>query len=146
MRPVPVAILMAIGVLTAACGQDTRAPSAMSSPAATATVSKHTETVVDRFIDAANHGDVAVLRGLFAPDARFDRAGTVFEGKEIVNDFLEPDVTDADGRYHETRRRAEGDRLTVTFTFDTGSGGQERFTYSFLVRDGRIADVVGRYL
>ncbi|MFD0854626.1 hypothetical protein ACFQ07_20480, partial [Actinomadura adrarensis] len=29
--------------------------------------------------------------------------------------------------------------------FDTGSGGQERFTYDFLVRNGQITDVVGRY-
>lgn len=143
-----VALLVVIGVLAAGCGdQDTAQPSsAMSRPATTGTVSEQAGTVVDRFIQAANDGDVAALRDLFAPDASFDRAGTVFAGEEIVDDFLEPDVADAGGRYQETARRAEGDRLTVTFTFDTGSGGRERFTYSFLIRDGRIAHVVGRYL
>ncbi|GAA0927338.1 nuclear transport factor 2 family protein [Nonomuraea longicatena] len=102
--------------------------------------------VVDRFIAAANSGDVPALREVFATDARFDRAGAVFTGRdEIIDRFLKPDVTDAGGRYNETGRLVEGDRLTVAFTFDTG-GGTERFTYSVLVRGEQIVDVIGRYL
>ncbi|WP_067827805.1 nuclear transport factor 2 family protein [Actinomadura kijaniata] len=144
--------VVALAAITAACGQEPPPPaanggaSATGSASATTTPGDRTGAVVDTFIRAANGGDVATLRKIFAPDARFDRAGTVFTGADIVNGFLKPDVTDAGGRYHETARRAEGERLTVTFTFDTGRGGEERFTYSFLVRDGRIVDVVGRYL
>jgi SnoaL-like domain len=105
-----------------------------------------TAAVVTRFIQAANRGDITALRTLFAADARFDRAGTIFTGRdEIIGRFLKPEVTDAGGRYTETGRRSEGGRLVVAFNFDTGRGGQERFTYSFLVRNGQIADVIGRY-
>jgi SnoaL-like domain len=120
-------------------GAGTTAPDGADTPGATA-------AVVARFIHAANVGDVTALRSLFAADARFDRAGTIFTGRdEIIDRFLKPDVADAGGRYTETGRRIDGNRLVVAFNFDTGSGGQERFTYSFLVRSGQIADVIGRY-
>ncbi|NRQ34583.1 SnoaL-like domain-containing protein [Nonomuraea sp. NN258] len=139
--------VMALAVTAGACAQATPSPIATSGSTAPAVpTSGRTEDVVDAFVRAANSGDAAALRKLFAPDARFDRAGTVFTGAAIVDDFLKPDVTDAGGRYRETSRRVEGERLTVAFTFDTGHGGQELFTYSFLVRGGRISDVVGRYL
>ncbi|GLZ09378.1 hypothetical protein Acsp03_68440 [Actinomadura sp. NBRC 104412] len=79
-------------------------------------------------------------------DARFDRASALFDGRDdIIDRFLKPDVIDAGGRYRETGRRVQNGRLAVSFVFDTGSGGQERFTYAFLVRDGRIQDAAGRY-
>jgi SnoaL-like domain len=155
--------LLLIGLLAAGCGwggddpssprrQATAATAAPATPGAATTAPvgadppDATAAVVARFIRAANRGDVSALRTLFAADARFDRAGAIFTGRdEIIDRFLQPDVTDAGGRYTETGRRPEGNRLVVAFNFDTGGGGQERFTYSFLVRNGQIADVIGRY-
>jgi SnoaL-like domain len=157
------ASLLLIGLLAAGCGwggddsssprsqaSATTAAPATSGAGTTAPVGADTPdataAVVTRFIQAVNRGDVTALRTLFAADARFDRAGTIFTGRDdIIDRFLKPDVTDAGGRYTETGRRPEGNRLVVAFNFDTGSGGQERFTYSFLVRNGQIADVIGRY-
>jgi SnoaL-like domain len=120
-------------------GAGTAAPVGADTPDATA-------AVVARFIQAANRGDVTALRALFAADARFDRTGAILTGRdEIIDRFLKPDVADAGGRYTETGRRTEGDRLVVAFNFDTGGGGQERFTDSFLLRNRQIADVIGRY-
>jgi SnoaL-like domain len=161
-RPLATSVLL-IGLLAAGCGwggDDSSGPGRQAStataapatpgPATTASVGadtpEATAAVVARFIQAANRGDVGALGTLFAADARFDRAGTIFMGREeIIDRFLEPEVADAGGRYRETGRRREGDRLVVGFIFDTGGGGQERFTYSFLVRNGQIADVIGRY-
>jgi SnoaL-like domain len=155
--------LLLIGLLAAGCGRggdDSSSPRGQASSATAAPATggaatpapvgadtpDTTAAVVTRFIQAANQGDVTALRTLFAADARFDRAGTIFTGRdEIIDRFLRPDVTDAGGRYTETGRRTEGNRLVVAFNFDTGRGGQERFTYSFLVRNGQIADVIGRY-
>jgi SnoaL-like domain len=152
--------LLLIGLLAAGCGwggDDSSSPRSQASAATAAPATPGAGTtaadtpdaaaaVVTRFIQAANRGDVTALRTLFAADARFDRAGAIFTGRdEIIDRFLKPDVTDAGGRYTETGRRPEGNRLVVAFNFDTGSGGQERFTYSFLVRNGQIADVIGRY-
>jgi SnoaL-like domain len=155
--------LLLIGLLAAGCGWGGDDPSSPRSQASATTAAAATPgagstapvgadtpdataAVVTRFIQAANRGDVTALRTLFAADARFDRAGTIFTGRDdIIDRFLKPDVTDVGGRYTETSRRTEGNRLVVAFTFDTGSGGQERLTYSFLVRNGQIADVIGRY-
>ncbi|WP_395108452.1 nuclear transport factor 2 family protein [Actinomadura sp. SCN-SB] len=137
-----VAVILAISLLAAACGGDGDATSTPTSPAA----QPDAAPVVDQFISAANGGDVDRLRALFAEDARFDRAGALFDGRDdIIDRFLEPDVIDPGGRYRETGRRVQNGRLVVSFVFDTGSGGQERFTYAFLIRDGRIQEVVGRY-
>ena len=155
--------LLLIGLLAAGCGRGGDDPSSPRSQASATTAAPATPgagtaapvgadtpdataAVVARFIQAANRGDVSALRTLFAADARFDRAGAIFTGRdEIIDRFLKPDVTDAGGRYTETGRRTEGNRLVAAFNFDTGSGGRERFTYSFLVRNGQIADVIGRY-
>jgi hypothetical protein len=61
---------------------------------------------------AANGGDVATLCVLFAVDARFDRAGAVFTGRDqILDGFLKPDVIDPNGRYHETARAEAYSRI-----------------------------------
>ncbi|MEV0719419.1 nuclear transport factor 2 family protein, partial [Asanoa sp. NPDC050611] len=105
------------------------------------------ESVVDRFAEAANAGDRAAVAALFAPDARFDSVGRIYPDRAAIMDrFLGPEVLDAGGRYAPGEQRWEGDRLVVAYEFTTRSGGRERFTYAYLVRDGVIRDVVGRYL
>lgn len=151
-----IAVLPVAGLLAAGCGASddpsARPPSptsaqASGSPGTIADTLAAAAVTVDRFIRAANGGDVAALRVLFATDARFDRAGVVFTGRdEIIDGFLKPDVIDPGGRYHESARRIRNGRLVVSFVFDTGHGGQERFTYDFLVRDGQITEVIGRYI
>jgi hypothetical protein len=120
---------------------------AMRTPGTIADAPAAAAVTIDHFIRAANGGDVTTLRVLVAADARFDRVGAVFTGRDqIIDGFLKPDVIDPNGRYHETARGIRNGRLVVSFVFDTGYGGQERFTYDLLVRDGQITEVIGRYL
>ena len=61
--------------------------------------------------------------------------------------FLVPEVLRVGGTYR-TLAATPGtdDRVVVEYEFTTSSGGRERFTYDYLVVDGSIKDVVGRYL
>lgn len=103
--------------------------------------------VARRFAVAANAGDQAAVAALFAPDARFDSVGRIYPDRDaIMERFLIPEVLDAGGRYEPGEQRWEGDRLVVTYRYDTGSGGTENFTYAYLIRDGVIRDVIGRYV
>jgi hypothetical protein len=105
------------------------------------------EEVARRFAEAANSGDERAVAALFAPDARFDSVGRIYPSRaDIMDRFLVPEVLDAGGRYQAGERRWDGDRLVVTYDFTTGSGGRERFTYAYLIRDGLIRDVIGRYV
>ncbi|GIG91136.1 nuclear transport factor 2 family protein [Plantactinospora endophytica] len=105
------------------------------------------EEVAARFATAANAGDEEAVAALFAPDARFDSVGRIYPSRDdIMTRFLVPEVLRVGGRYEPGERRWDGTRLTVTYRFTTASGGREEFTYAYLVRDGLIRDVVGRYL
>ncbi|XVV04956.1 hypothetical protein ACQPW3_06005 [Actinosynnema sp. CA-248983] len=102
--------------------------------------------VAQRFADAANAGDSAAVAATFAEDARFDSVGRIYPSRQDIMDrFLDPEVIDAGGRYEVTGTRWHGDRYRVDYTFTTRSGAREVFYYEFLVRDGLIRDVIGRY-
>ncbi|WP_309114184.1 nuclear transport factor 2 family protein [Saccharothrix sp.] len=102
--------------------------------------------VAQRFVDAANAGDSAAVAATFAEDARFDSVGRIYPSRrDIMDRFLDPEVIDAGGRYEVTGTRWNGDRYRVDYTFTTRSGAREVFYYEFLVRDGLIRDVIGRY-
>ncbi|MEE6260810.1 nuclear transport factor 2 family protein [Plantactinospora sonchi] len=162
-RLVSTATTIAILALVAACGSDDAdppvgtpaAPTASAGPAPVDSTGTGqpadgraaTENVARRFADTANSGDEAGVAALFAPDARFDSVGRIYPSRdEIMSRFLVPEVLRVDGRYEPGEERWDGTRLTVTYRFTTGSGGEERFTYAYLVRDGLIQDVIGRYL
>ncbi|MFJ9521985.1 nuclear transport factor 2 family protein [Kitasatospora sp. NPDC101801] len=161
------AALLTVAALATACGSTGRtaagpAPVASASatagttaagtgtePTATGTPARPQDlTVIRAFTDAANRGDLARVSSSYAPDAHFDRAGAQFAGRDrIVNSFLRPDVLEDGGHYREISVTAAGDRTVVEYVF-TARGGAvtEHFTYAYLIRDGVITHVIGRYV
>ncbi|MBT2207781.1 nuclear transport factor 2 family protein [Actinomadura sp. NEAU-AAG7] len=116
------------------------------SPAAPPADRAAAERIAQRFVEAANAGDRKGVAAVFAENARFDSVGRIYRSREeIMTRFLIPEVLDAGGRYKVTRSRWDGERYRVDYDFSTGSGGGESFSYAFLVRDGLIRDVLGRY-
>ncbi|WP_158581405.1 nuclear transport factor 2 family protein [Actinomadura spongiicola] len=104
------------------------------------------ERVARRFLDAANAGDPKRVEATFAENARFDSVGRIYPSRaDIMNRFLIPEVLDVGGRYKVTGSRWDGDRYVVNYDFKTSGGAAESFSYAFLIQDGLIRDVVGRY-
>jgi hypothetical protein len=104
--------------------------------------------VAERLTTALNDGDEAGVRESFAPDARFDSVGRIYPDRDaIMNRFLVPEVLRVGGTYR-TIAVTPGSvgRVVVEYEFTTSGGARERFTYDYLVVDGRITDVVGRYV
>lgn len=102
--------------------------------------------LAERFLEAANAGDAAGVAAVFAEDARFDSVGRIYPSRQDIMDrFLGPEVIEAGGRYTVTATSWNGDRYRVDYDYDTGHGGKEVFYYEYLVRDGLIQDVIGRY-
>lgn len=159
--PLLLALLAACGTQNAPAEQpgDAAAPSrgvpATAADAAPGTSADTTESaadraaaerLADRFAEAANAGDAGAVEATFARDARFDSAGRIYaDRQEIMRRFLIPEVIDAGGKYHVRGREWKDNRFVVHYRYDTGSGGVETFTYSYLVTDGLIRDVIGRY-
>ncbi|CAL9624388.1 hypothetical protein SUDANB95_05891 [Actinosynnema sp. ALI-1.44] len=138
----------ALLLLATACGATE--PAATPTTTTTAPLSEADRTaapgLAQRFVDAANAGDSAAVAATFAEDARFDSVGRIYPSRrDIMDRFLDPEVIDAGGRYEVTGTRWNGDRYRVDYTFTTRSGAREVFHYEFLVRDGLIRDVIGRY-
>ena len=103
--------------------------------------------VVQQFVDATNAGDAEAVAATFAEDAVFDSVGRIYDGRdEIMDRFLAPEVIALGGQY-EVLSVSEGEdgRVVVEFDFTAGSLF-EHFTYDFLIEDGLIQDVVGRYV
>ncbi|MFT7840953.1 nuclear transport factor 2 family protein [Saccharothrix sp. BKS2] len=102
--------------------------------------------LAERFLEAANAGDAEGVAAVFAEDARFDSVGRIYPSRQDIMDrFLGPEVIEAGGRYAVTGTAWNGDRYRVDYDYDTGHGGKEVFYYEYLVRDGLIQDVIGRY-
>ncbi|GAA1852928.1 nuclear transport factor 2 family protein [Asanoa iriomotensis] len=148
MRPALIAATLTLFLATGCDTGPAPGPDEATQPAASQPVDQaRAETVAQRFAEAANAGDRTAVTALFAPDARFDSVGRIYPDRTaIIDTFLGPEVLDAGGRYAPGEQRWEGDRLVVSYTFTTRSGGQERFTYAYLIQDGLIRDVVGRYV
>ncbi|MFD1149584.1 hypothetical protein [Saccharothrix hoggarensis] len=152
-------------VAVAACGQvastdgGTSTPGTAGTAAGTAGTAASTESVplseadraaapelAKRFAEAANAGDAEAVAATFAEDARFDSAGRIYPSRaDIMDRFLTPEVITPGGKYTVTGERWNGSRYRVDYEYSTGRGGTEVFYYEFLVRDGLIQDVVGRY-
>ncbi|GAA4856038.1 nuclear transport factor 2 family protein [Kitasatospora sp. NPDC048365] len=117
-------------------------------PASTGTPGAGDLGVARGYTDAANRGDVAGITAAFAPNAHFDRAGSQFTGRDaIVNTFIRPDVVDDKGHYREISVTTKGDRTVIEYVFTARGGGvTEHFTYAYLIKDGVIVDVIGRYV
>ncbi|MGP4104076.1 nuclear transport factor 2 family protein [Nonomuraea sp. KM90] len=112
------------------------------------TVPEGQRALVERFVGAVNAGDEAGVRDTFAPEARFDSVGRIYQGRaEIMDRFLVPEVIRAGGRYTllALTPGREG-RVVAEYDYDTGGGGREHFTYDCEVRADRFADCVGRYV
>lgn len=141
----------ALLLLASACG--TAEPPATRTPTSTTSTAPLSEAdraaapeLAQRFVEAANAGDSAAVAATFAEDARFDSVGRIYPSRrDIMDRFLDPEVIDAGGRYEVTGARWNGERYRVDYTFTTRSGAREVFYYEFLVRDGLIRDVIGRY-
>jgi ketosteroid isomerase-like protein len=104
------------------------------------------EGVVRQFVEAANRGDAKAVANSFAPNARFDSIGRIYQGREqIMQRFLEPEVLALGGRYEIVGVSWEGEAVTFEFNFRAGSL-YEHFTYRCLVRNGQLQEVVGRYV
>ncbi|TDD82201.1 nuclear transport factor 2 family protein [Actinomadura rubrisoli] len=104
------------------------------------------ERVARRFVDAANAGDEKGVEATFTENARFDSVGRIYLSRaDIMNRFLIPEVLDVGGHYKATGSRWDGDRYVVNYDFKTSGGGGESFSYAFLIHDGLIRDVAGRY-
>ncbi|GAA3882180.1 hypothetical protein GCM10022243_53470 [Saccharothrix violaceirubra] len=148
-------VLVGAVLSAAACG--TSEPTAGSPAGGTTAASVDAEPLSDadreaapavaqRFADAANAGDSAGVAATFAEDARFDSVGRIYPSRaDIMDRFLDPEVIRAGGRYEVTGTRWNGSRYVVDYEFTTRGGGSETFYYEFLVRDGLIQDVIGRY-
>lgn len=150
-RKVLAVLLSLSSMVSVACsaGQPA-APDAKQPPASAPTTTNsgdpESKRVVDEFVERANAGDEEGVTATFAEDARFDSAGRIFHPRDdIMLRFLLPDVLRAGGKYHPGAEEWQDGRLVVHYRYQTGSGGTEAFTYSYLVRDGLIRDVVGRY-
>lgn len=102
---------------------------------------------VQQFITSVNAGDADAVAATFAEDAVFDSVGRIYDGRgEIMNRFLAPEVIDLGGQYEVLRiSEGEDDRVIVEFDFTAGDL-YEHFTYDFLIEDGLIQEVVGRYV
>ncbi|MEV4174770.1 nuclear transport factor 2 family protein [Nonomuraea sp. NPDC049709] len=159
---------VALGVVvaaTAGCSQGTgpgpgptppggTAPSAAATSASPprtptdGTVPEGQRALVARFVGAVNAGDEAGVRDTFAPEARFDSVGRIYQGREEIMDrFLVPEVIRAGGRYTLLALTPGQDgRVVAEYDYDTGGGGREHFTYDCEVRADRFADCVGRYV
>jgi hypothetical protein len=136
--------------IVTACSNGTVSPDPPpTTPASTALPSNNrasAERIADRFLHAANSGNRDATAALFADSARFDSVGRIYASRDdIMNRFLIPEVLETGGRYHVTRTDWAGDRYVVAYEFTTSSGGREQFTYAYLIRDGLIHDVIGRY-
>jgi ketosteroid isomerase-like protein len=111
-----------------------------------ATARAEAEGVVRQFVEAANRGDAKAVANSFAPNARFDSIGRIYQGREqIMQRFLEPEVLALGGRYEIVGVSWEGEFVTFEFNFRAGSL-YEHFTYRCLVRNGQLQEVVGRYV
>ncbi|MBC6458817.1 nuclear transport factor 2 family protein [Actinomadura sp. HBU206391] len=156
------AVVVSVALALAACSSDDGPGHAASAPPASVAPSPRTsgggstapagadraeaERVVRRFTDALNAGDEDGARESLAEDARFDSVGRIYPSRDdIMNDFLIPEVLQANGGYRVVGERWNGGRYIVDYEFTTGGGGRERFYYDYLIRDGLIRDVVGRY-
>ncbi|MCE7007191.1 nuclear transport factor 2 family protein [Kibdelosporangium philippinense] len=146
--------------LLAACGTTSPPPttnqpppvvtSGSSAPSVDETLSEADRAaapgVAQRFLDAANAGDSAGVAATFAENARFDSVGRIYPSrKDIMDRFLDPEVIRVGGKYEATGTRWDGNRYVVDYKFTTRGGGGETFNYAYLVREGLIQDVIGRY-
>ncbi|WP_409494282.1 nuclear transport factor 2 family protein [Amycolatopsis sp. cmx-11-12] len=144
---------LALLLSAAACSAEPTAPvpgRSEAPPAAPAPLSGSDRAaapgITQKFTDAANKGDSPGVAATFAEQARFDSVGRIFPSREaIMSRFIDPEVIGVGGRYEITGARWAGDRYVVDYRFTTRSGGEEIFYYAFLVRDGLIRDVLGRY-
>ncbi|WP_176993268.1 nuclear transport factor 2 family protein [Nonomuraea jiangxiensis] len=153
------AAALALGT-TAGCAGEERptAATASTSAAASPTAASPGETaaaaepghreLVERFVAAINAGDEAGVRDTFAPEARFDSVGRIYDGRdEIMDRFLVPEVIEAKGQYRLlSLTPGQGERVVAEYDFSTGGGSREHFTYDCSVRADRFADCVGRYV
>lgn len=127
------------------------APSPSEAPMATAAPLAESDRaaapeIAQKFTDAANRGDSPGVASTFSEQARFDSVGRIFPSREaIMSRFIDPEVIGVGGRYEVTGTRWAGDRYVVDYRFTTRSRGEELFYYAFLIRDGLIRDVLGRY-
>ena len=110
-------------------------------------VDPEAKRVMRQFTEAVNRGDVEAVAATFAPDARFDSVGRIYERRdEIMGRFLVPEVIEQDGRYKILDVRPGGENRAV-FEYDFSVGSlQEHFTYDCLVEGGDIQECVGRYV
>jgi hypothetical protein len=139
---------------TPSAGPPTAGPAQQTAPSSPAAggelgdAQRSALAAADRLTTALNGGDEAGARAALAPDARFDSVGRIYPNREaIMNRFLVPEVLRVGGTYRTVAvTPGRADRVVVEYEFTTSSGGRERFTYDYLVVDGRITDVVGRYL
>lgn len=143
-------VLSAVAMVTIAGGAcETPVTSGTPAPQGTlpSTVDNEALRVARAFTDALNRGDGAAARALVEPSARFDSVGRVYPDRDAIFErFLDPEVIAVGGQYAERSTRTEGGRLVVKYDFTTRSGGRETFTYAYQIRDGLIADVIGRYV
>ncbi|MHA6627194.1 hypothetical protein ACU61A_17300 [Pseudonocardia sichuanensis] len=117
-------------------------------PAELSVAQQQALAVAERFTEAANRGDEAGVRDAYAPEARFDSVGRIYPDREaILERFLIPEVLRAGGTYQALSAvPGAGERVVVEYEFTTSRGGREHFTYDYLVTDGTIRDVIGRYV
>lgn len=156
-------VLCLTAILAAACSSATGPPQGGAVPDAPApagaaqltpsappgdTVPADHRALVEHFVKSINMGDAEEVAGTFAPDARFDSVGRIYDGRtEIMDRFLVPEVIRVGGRYTLLRLTPGADgRVVAEYDFVTGGGGREHFTYDCSIREGRFADCVGRYV
>ncbi|ONI85472.1 hypothetical protein ALI22I_27090 [Saccharothrix sp. ALI-22-I] len=143
-------------VVTAACATSNPSPedeqtlSAVAASAEAAPLSDADRAaapeLAKRFMEAANAGNSDAVAATFAENARFDSVGRIYPSrKDIMDRFINPEVIKPGGEYKVTGEKWEGNRYRVDYDYSTGYGGTEIFYYEYLVRDGLIQDVVGRY-
>ncbi|WP_033435611.1 nuclear transport factor 2 family protein [Saccharothrix syringae] len=145
MAALVLAAVAACGAEPPQTGPETPTPSTEAVPVSDADRAA-APGLAERFLQAANAGDSAAVAALFAEDARFDSVGRIYPSRrDIMDRFLDPEVIEAGGRYTVTGSGWYGDRYRVEYDYDTGHGGKEVFYYDYLVRDGLIQDVIGRY-
>jgi hypothetical protein len=111
---------------------------------------KAEQDVAFRFTDYLNNGQRDSVSALLSPNTIFDRAGTIFNGRNtILNNFLIPDVINPRGKYERLRWRGDvsgSNIIVIEYYFRIGATFVEHFTYRFTIVNGSITNVIGRYV
>jgi hypothetical protein len=102
--------------------------------------------LAQRFTDALNTGDETAVRSAFSDNAQVDSVGRIYDGSEIVDRFLGPEVMAVSGWYSVRAITSSPSELVVEYDFHTPNYTERPFTYRYSMSDGVITGFIGDYV